>query len=38
MVLKMQLYRKIAEVLTQRGIVAELVSVEDPSAPYYRKK
>jgi hypothetical protein len=38
MVLKMQLYRKIAEVLTQRGIAAELVSVEDPSAPYYRKK
>jgi hypothetical protein len=38
MVLKMQLYRKIAEVLTQRGVAAELVSVEDPSAPYYRKK
>jgi hypothetical protein len=38
MVLKMQLYRKIAEVLTQRGITAELVSVEDPSAPYYRTK
>jgi hypothetical protein len=38
MVLKMQLYRKIAEVLLQRGIAAELVSVEDPSAPYYRKK
>ena len=38
MVLKMQLYRKIAEVLAQRGIAAELVSVEDPSAPYYRKK
>jgi len=37
MVLKMQLYRRIAEVLTQRGIEAELVSVEDPSAPYYRK-
>jgi hypothetical protein len=37
MVLKMQLYRKIAEVLIQRGIDAELVSVEDPSAPYYRK-
>jgi hypothetical protein len=38
MVLKMQLYRKIAEVLTQRGIAAEWISVEDPSAPYYRKK
>jgi len=38
MVLKMQLYRKIAEVLSQRGVAAELVSVEDPSAPYYRKK
>lgn len=38
MVLKMQLYRKIAEVLTQRGIAAEWVSVEDPSAPFYRKK
>jgi hypothetical protein len=38
MVLKMQLYRKIAAVLTQRGIAAEWVSVEDPSAPYYRKK
>jgi hypothetical protein len=37
MVLKMQLYRKIAQVLTQRGIRADLVSVEDPSAPYYRK-
>jgi hypothetical protein len=38
MVLKVQLYRKIAEVLNQRGIAAELVSVEDPSAPYYRRK
>jgi hypothetical protein len=38
MVLKMQLYRKIAEVLTQRGIAAKMVSVEDPSAPYYRTK
>ncbi|HKY85088.1 MAG TPA: FtsQ-type POTRA domain-containing protein [Anaerolineales bacterium] len=38
MVLKVQLYRRISEVLAQRGVVAELVSVEDPAAPYYRKK
>jgi hypothetical protein len=37
MVLKMQLYRKISQVLVQRGLEVELVSVEDPSAPYYRK-
>jgi hypothetical protein len=38
MVLKVQLYRKISDVLAQRGIAAEVVSVEDPAAPYYRKK
>jgi hypothetical protein len=38
MVLKVQLYRKISEVLAQRGVAAELVSVEDPTAPYYQKK
>jgi hypothetical protein len=38
MVLKVQLYRKISEVLVQRGIAAEVVSVEDPAAPFYRKK
>src|SRR3990170_1721445 len=38
MVLKVQLYRKISEVLAQRGIAAEVVSVENPAAPYYRKK
>lgn len=38
MVLKVQLYRKISDVLVQRGVEAEVVSVEDPSAPYYRKR
>jgi hypothetical protein len=38
MVLKVQLYRKIREVLIQEGVAAEVVSVEDPAAPYYRKK
>ena len=37
MVLKVQLYRRISEVLVQRGVAAELVSVENPAAPYYRK-
>ncbi|HSR48956.1 MAG TPA: FtsQ-type POTRA domain-containing protein [Anaerolineales bacterium] len=38
MVLKVQLYRKISEVLVQRGVEAEAISVEDPAAPYYRKR
>ena len=38
MVLKVQLYRKIAAVLQARGVQAEWVSVEDPAAPYYRVK
>ncbi len=38
MVLKVELYRKIAAVLQARGVQAEWVSVEDPAAPYYRVK
>jgi cell division protein FtsQ len=38
MVLKVQLYRKIAQGLQAQGIDAEIVSVEDPAAPYYRIK
>jgi hypothetical protein len=36
MVLKVQLYRRIAQGLQSQGVVAEWVSVEDPAAPYYR--
>jgi hypothetical protein len=38
MVVKVQLYRKIAAALQARGVQAEWVSVEDPAAPYYRVK
>jgi hypothetical protein len=38
MVLKVQLYRKIAQALQVQGVQAEWVSVEDPASPYYRVK
>jgi hypothetical protein len=36
MVVKVQLYRKIAQALQAQGVLAEWVSIEDPAAPYYR--
>lgn len=36
MVVKVQLYRKIAQALQVQGVQAEWVSIEDPAAPYYR--
>jgi len=36
MVVKVQLYRKIAQALQAQGVQAEWVSIEDPAAPYYR--
>ncbi|HET7010912.1 MAG TPA: FtsQ-type POTRA domain-containing protein, partial [Anaerolineales bacterium] len=38
MVLKVKLYRTIAQGLQAKGVEAEWVSVEDPATPYYRVK
>lgn len=37
MVMKIRLYRRLTDHLRERGLTPELVSVKDPSAPFYRQ-
>jgi hypothetical protein len=37
MVMKMRLYQALAAQLAEQGIQANMVSVKDPSTPYYRQ-